>query len=245
MLSESNLSEAVSWFETNGLFLNVDKTQSLLISMKAGTVRTQDVKLLGITIDQNLSWKSHISNLCKKLSRVIFLLANLKRQVTHKYLKMSYFAFFESLMRYGLIVWGNSVNIQDILLLQKNAVRILTNSGCLEHCKPLFKETGILTVVNLYIFDVLTYVKKNVSSLPQRNVIHNHLTRNRIKIDLPRCRLSKTMNYHRFLGIKCYNKLPSAWQFLSYKKFADTLLDWLSKNPFYSIDEYFECEIIS
>lgn len=172
------------------------------------------------------------------------MLANLKRQVTYKYLKISYYAFFESIIRYGLIVWGNGVNMVDILLIQKKAIRILTNANCLDHCKPLFIETGILTVINLYILDVLIYVKKNVFNFNQRNMIHDHCTRNRTSLELPRCRLSKTMSYHTYLGIKFYNRLPSAWQRLTFKKFSEALYEWLSKNPFYSIDEFLDCDIL-
>lgn len=240
VLADSCLTDANLWFETNGLFLNVDKTQTLLVSLRTSAVSNDNVKLLGITVDSNLSWKAHIETVCKKLSRVIFLLANLKRQVTTKYLKMSYYAFFESIIRYGLIVWGNGVDIEKVLLLQKKAVRILTSSDYLDHCKPLFKETGILTVVNLYIFNVLMSVKQNVNCLSLRSNVHDHKTRNRNNLDLPRCRLSKTMSYHRYIGIKLYNKLPLAWQHLSHKKFAVILYEWLSKNPFYEIDEYFK-----
>lgn len=243
ILAESGLSDAIKWFETNGLFLNVDKTQNLLVSLKNNVRNHANVKLLGISIDSSLTWKTHVDNTCKRLSRVIFLLVNLKRQVTFKYLKNCYYAFFESIMRYGLIIWGNSVDIDKILLIQKKALRIITGSDYLEHCKPLFIETGILTVINLYIFDVLTMVKKNVVCLSHRNDIHDHLTRKRNELELPRYRLSKSMHYHRYLGIKMYNKLPSSMKQLTDKKFSTVLYEWLSKNPFYSIDELLTCDL--
>uniref|UniRef100_A0A1B6MBU4 Reverse transcriptase domain-containing protein n=1 Tax=Graphocephala atropunctata TaxID=36148 RepID=A0A1B6MBU4_9HEMI len=245
ILSESTLLNASSWFETNGLFLNNDKTQKLLVSLRHVNrlVSNNAITLLGINIDPNLSWKIHIESVCKKLSRVIFLLVNLKSQVSNKYLLMAYYSFFESVVRYGLIVWGNGVGIENILILQKKAVRILTGSKPLDHCRPLFIQIKVLTIVNLYIFDVLVLVKKNLSMYFLRNMIHSHDTRFNDKLALPRCRLSKTKNYHKYLGLSLFNKLPDSWKHFTDEKFTKVVHGWLSRNPFYKIEEYYKCEI--
>ena len=67
--------------------------------------------------------------------------------------------------------------IDKILILQKKAVRIMTNSCCDAHCRPLFVETKILTVVNQYIFSSLIRIK---ASHPKFNIhlhIHQYPTR--------------------------------------------------------------------
>jgi hypothetical protein len=123
-LVDESLKEATSWFQTNGLFLNEGKTKNLLVSLKSNCKNDgfdDAVKLLGITIDSRLSWSHHIDEVCKRLSRVIFLLANLRKHVVYKYMKIAYFAFFESVLRYGLIVWGNGTGIEKVLILQKKS----------------------------------------------------------------------------------------------------------------------------
>ena len=77
------------------------------------------------------------------------------------YLRQAYYAFFESIFRYGLLLYDSGSNLRDILLLQKRAVRVITGSLPKESCRPLFKQKGIMTVYNLYIFELLTYLKKN------------------------------------------------------------------------------------
>uniref|UniRef100_A0A1B6KBG4 Reverse transcriptase domain-containing protein n=1 Tax=Graphocephala atropunctata TaxID=36148 RepID=A0A1B6KBG4_9HEMI len=246
-LSESSLSDATYWLESNGLFLNQNKTQKLTVALRTHCklVDTNPVTLLGISIDASLSWKNHIDNVCKKLSRIIYLLVNLKRQVTNEYLRMAYFSFFESIVRYGLIVWGNGVGLERILILQKKAVRILMNAKPLDHCKPLFIQSNILTVVNLYILDVLMLVKKNFNTFTLRNTIHDYSTRHRDRLQLPKCRLTKTMSYHKYLGIKLWNKLPLEWQNMPESKLADVLHSWLSKHPLYSLHEFFTIARVS
>lgn len=48
--------------------------------------------------------------------------------------------FFQSVIRYGLILWGNGTTIEDILFLEKKAVIILAKAHLLQHCRPLFLQ---------------------------------------------------------------------------------------------------------
>jgi len=53
-------------------------------------------------LDCNLTWKSHIDNLIKKLSLIFFMLRKLSI-VNVKMLHMVYFAHFYSHISYGII----------------------------------------------------------------------------------------------------------------------------------------------
>jgi hypothetical protein len=112
---------------------------------------------------------------------------------------------FESVLRYDLIVWGNGTGIEKMLLLQ-NSIRILTNSHPLEHCKPLFVDTGILTVINLYIYNILVKEEYFNYDLRGQSYEYNIGSKNILNT----CRLSKTMNYHLTLSVKLFKRLPVA-----------------------------------
>ena len=56
---------------------------------------TESVKYLGVKIDGNLSWKSHIDYLSVKLSRVNALLFKIRNFVNSSVLRTIYFAIFE------------------------------------------------------------------------------------------------------------------------------------------------------
>lgn len=69
----------------------------------------------------------------------------------------------------------------------------------------MFVWTRILTVINLYILDVLIDFKTNINTYQQRNMVDDHDTRNETSLDLTKCRLC-TKSYHTNLGMKLYNK---------------------------------------
>jgi hypothetical protein len=43
-------------------------------------------------------------------------------------LKVIYFAYFHSLMKYGIILWGNSSGSKKVFTLQKRTVRIIVGA---------------------------------------------------------------------------------------------------------------------
>ena len=193
---------------------------------------------MGIFLDHNLTWMSHIKHISSKLSRVLFLLRELKDFVPNEHVKSAYFAFFQSVILYGLLLWGNSSHISDILLLQKKAVRLLTNLPPLTHCKPLFRELGIMTVINLYILQCVMHVKSNISNFIVRRTVHSYPTRNREDLHVPFNRLSISQKNYSAMSLKIFNHFPHKVTELPVNDLKDKLTEWLTNNPFYDINEF-------
>ena len=91
--------------------------QSLLITCNLAFTNTS-LKILVIYIDSKLTWEQHIDYVRTKLSRVLFLLRNLKSVISENYLRVTYFAYFQSILNYGILLWGNS-HIYKVFLLQR------------------------------------------------------------------------------------------------------------------------------
>jgi hypothetical protein len=233
-------SEASNWFRANGFVLNENKTQHILFSLKNTLEHGTPVKFLGIYVDGRLTWETHIMYVARKLSRVIYLLKTLKNHVPDNFVRSAYFAFFHSVLSYGLKLWGNSCHIDRILVLQKEAIRTLVDAGSREHCKPLFIKLGVLTVINQYIFLILMSIKKVLPALTCRGNMHTYDTRGRNLIDVPRCRLEKTRSAHVVCGMNLFNLLPQPVATLPIKLFKSKLHDWLVARPFYSLAEFRE-----
>ncbi len=158
--------------------------------------------------------------------------------VPESYVITSYYAFFQSIIRYGLIIWGNGSKISDILILQKKAILVITKSETLEHCRPLFIKLQLLTVINLYIFDLVSYMLKTVESQTLSSDVHNYNTRNKNCIAIAQCRLSKTQQSHTIMSQKLMNKVIHLLDKYQINTFKNRFYDWLTKNPFYDLAEF-------
>ncbi|XP_054260026.1 uncharacterized protein LOC128984710 [Macrosteles quadrilineatus] len=235
---------AKDWFETNKLKLNQDKTQKILCSLNSNLAQNVvKVNLLGFTIDPKLSWKDHVDNVAKRLSKVTHLLRKLTRLVDKAYLVVVYHALFHSHVTYGLQLWGHAANVSRILKQQKKALRIMTGSGRQEHCKPIFADLGILTIHSNYILQCVSYVHSNVNTFTTRQQVHAHNTRRKNLIDVPYCRLSRTKDAFPVMALRLTNKLPVAVRDLNHNQFQARLKCWLKARPYYSLKEFFEDDL--
>jgi hypothetical protein len=72
-----------------------------------------NTKFLGFTLDNSLSWKTHIDTIAPKLSSACFALRVVKPLLSWDLLKMVYFLYFHSIMTYGIIFWGPPVVVSS------------------------------------------------------------------------------------------------------------------------------------
>ena len=85
------------------------------------------IKYLGLILDNKLSWKHHIAELSKKLSRAVGLLYKVRQMCPTTVLRSLYFSLFNSHLSYGLAISGNAKGsyIDKIKTLQKRALRAI------------------------------------------------------------------------------------------------------------------------
>jgi hypothetical protein len=128
----ATLSHITNWFAANKLVLNINKTNSINFAPKQSTHpllevpfdnivmnEVPEIKFLGIQIDK-LNWKSHVEYILPELSSAIFVIRSLPYFMSSETLKIVYFSYFHSIIKYGIIFWGNSTNISRVFKLQKN-----------------------------------------------------------------------------------------------------------------------------
>jgi hypothetical protein len=190
------------WLCANRLSLNVAKTEFILFQPPGMTLekriilklnRTKihasfKIKYLGVILDHRLTWKHHLNELSKKLSRSVGMLYKIRDLCPAPVLRSLYFSIFNSHLSYGLPVWGNANRyyLDKIFKIQKMAIRAISFADFNAHTSPIFKKLEILTLQDLYhkqLASLLWDLDHNdlPSSLSRlflrRDEAHNHRTR--------------------------------------------------------------------
>lgn len=132
------------------MFINKKKTKSLLVHGKRIPAKLDDVtplrldgkiddsvieqvsshKILGVVIDSQMNYESHIHELCKKLSKRIGFLKNISPFLKQRQRKTYYSGVIKQILLYGSMIWDscNIEHLQSILKLQKRAARIILDA---------------------------------------------------------------------------------------------------------------------
>ena len=103
-------------------------------------------KLLGVLLDENFTFNTHLYKLCNKLSRSLYFIRRAQNILSRDALVSLYYATIHSHLLYCPILLSGSTmnNINRVKILQKKAIRVVTGSKSREHTNPLFKNLGIL-----------------------------------------------------------------------------------------------------
>lgn len=240
------------WFTSNGLLMNRSKTEIISfnpiqnLNYLTGSIDTETdsfscvehAKFLGVHVDRNLRWTAHTDYLRKKLPSVIFALNELKNSISLNSLKALYFSNFHSLLSYGVIFWGNNIDSLHIFILQKKALRTMLKLKKLTSCKNYFIQENILTLPSLYIYQCISYVKKNYNEFycePK----YEYNTRNKRMLRPPTSRIQLVENGPLCQCMILYNKLPEYLKHITdYKIFRKESKKFLIENCFYDVREY-------
>ena len=87
-------------------------------------------KYLGVTIQSNLKWKSHVLNVSTKANRILSLLRRNLRSTPKVIRELSYFSLVRPILEYAYSVWCPWL-AQDIYQLERvqcRAVRFVANN---------------------------------------------------------------------------------------------------------------------
>ena len=221
----NELPKLQEWLNANRLSLNLDKTFTLLFSNRYADIdpelmviySNEAVKFkdkgefLGLTIDDNLRFNTHIQVISNKISKSVGIFYRLRHCVPRRVHLNLYYTMVYPYLLYGNIVWGGTSvqHIRSLQLLQKKIVRIITNSGYLEHTSPLFKQMKILKIIDLHRYLLCIYM----FTLKQNNhrmfvFTHGHYTRNRNNARPSFQRLTLTQKSLSFAAPQAWNDLP-------------------------------------
>ena len=107
------------WFNTNLLSLNVRKTYLMHLTTQSNSLiklnitcdnkimpNISNLKFLGLEINNTQTWKNHIDMTVPKLSKACYAIRTVKPSVSLASLRTIYYAYFHSIMNYGILFGG-------------------------------------------------------------------------------------------------------------------------------------------
>ena len=198
---ESDIDVLQQWFTNNGMLLNETKCQFLIIeSLKNTRDKTAEIKiqnktitestsgkLLGITIDNNLTMNDHIKHLCKQAGNKLNALARIIKYLDVNKRKLLMNSFVISQFNYCPIIWmycqrqcNNSIN-----RIHKRALRIAYNDY-ISTFESLLEKDDSVTIHQRNIQTLALEIFKTDNGLNpsfMKNIFcptqHNYNTRNK------------------------------------------------------------------
>ena len=200
----SNLKVVSDWFRANKLSLNVNKTTYMIFKhnqqvnvdnfeLKIGgniIEMVQCTKFLGLYIDNKLQWTNHIKHCKAKISSSLYAIRSAKHVLSTEHLRTLYYSLIHPFLDYGLMLWGSAAKAltNPLQILQKKAIRTVTNSMYNDHTGPLFKKLNILTFRDMFNIQIEKFMYQyfhnnlpiSLNGIFQRNrEVHEHDTRHR------------------------------------------------------------------
>ena len=171
-----------------------------------GIEKVSDFDFLGLTINENMNWKSHIDKIANKISRSIGILNRLKHFLPLPTKLLIYNSLILSYLNFGVLAWGYKCD--RIVKLQKKAIRIISTSKYNAHTEPLFKKLKLLKIMDiLKLQELKLYYKFVHGNLPSYQLLmpfnantatHNYSTRQQHAIHHPFARHDYAQKCLRF-----------------------------------------------
>ena len=184
---DNEIKKLEKWFSANKLLLNASKSNLILfttrqkfqhislqdrhfVSLNSCIIKcTSEVKFLGIFLDKNLNFNSHLKHVGLKITKALFALKRSAKILSSNMLKTLYSALILPYLNYGLLIWGGSCKLQSkykqldkgessnpmgplsrIHSLQKQSIRVIARAGYTDHHIPLCYDLCILDLPDLY-----------------------------------------------------------------------------------------------
>ena len=232
---EHVLASLDDWFRSNGLKVNAEKTQLMLLGSRQNlrtvphfTVKFRDHSLipcsearnLGLVFDHTLSWNSHVALVSKRCFGMLTGLSHLKHSLPAYVLITLVNALVLSQVRYCLSGYGNGSKLNTSRLQKKInfAAKLIFGRKKYDHVSDLHKRLGWLSAADLGRLHTITLTHKILRSgepdslacvLRTVGDVHSRPTRQDSDLFVPRSRTEMGKRRFSIRAPTLYNSLPS------------------------------------
>ena len=177
-IATNALDQLLQWFSHNHLLLNLKKTCFSIFSKRnidvnsltvgSATIhRVECTKYLGLELDCQLSWKTHIDSLVKKLRKIQFVFKSLSPYIKDMQVRQLYYAYAHPHIMYAASIFGTcSASLCGKLQVAQNDVlRTLCKVPRFNSGSELRKKYKIPSVNSIIKSQTLIFVFKQVNKM--------------------------------------------------------------------------------
>ena len=232
---EENLPTIIRWFKNNFFVVNPDKFQviflgtqnrtNLCVSINGNEIKsTNQVKLLGITIDDKLNFLPHIRETCKKVNRNSRALIRLRRYLSIEKTHLLCNAYILSNFNYCPLIWSfcsregnNMINKSHKLVLniihsnlQRNRKQSLDELISIENCTTIHIKNLQQLMIEIYKCFHKLNPKFMWELFPSRDLSYQLRTGSTKLIIPPIKTKSYGINSFIFRGSILWNSIPNS-----------------------------------
>jgi len=184
-----------NWFKLNKLSLNIHKTKFMIIKSRKKNINPQRLninidniniqqvqytKFLGVVIDEHLTWDNHIKYTTSKMAKITGILYKSRHRLNRIALRMLYNTLVLPYITYCLIIWGKTYNkhIKRVQVAQNKLLRLITFSDYRASAQPLFIKLKLMTVEQLYKYNIIIFMYKYTNKHFPNNFNHLFMQNN-------------------------------------------------------------------
>lgn len=116
--------------------------------------RVSTFKYLGVTLDQNLTWRDHIELVRKHLRVSMWHCYKIRESLPRNVLASFYYSMIQSKLQYGIPFWGAAYDchLLGVISAQKIILRTMSFKGRFYGSSPLFSSWNIMPLRDLYVY---------------------------------------------------------------------------------------------
>ena len=224
----SELKLIYNWIHINKLKLNISKTNYILfqnrslkkqmppLSLEGETIKqANQIKFLGVRIDENLNWRYHIEEVCLKLSKMCGILYKVRGNLTTEAMISIYYTLCYSRLIYCVAIWGSTWPsfLTRLIVMQNKILRCIFFMKKFDSTTAIFTENKLLQFESIHKYFSLLLIFKTVRNLGENKTFKFVETfcntrRNNTDLDCPQFRTTLFKNSLICYGPQLFNSLP-------------------------------------
>lgn len=251
------MKQVTQWLQYSQLTLNTDKTVTMYFSNTQRNMffpniyvngqmikNVNEFKYLGVILDPNLTFKSHIKKMSHVLKYNLSNFRHIRNSLTVEASKIYFNAMILSYFHYCISCWSQASKsvLKPIRSLHKQALKILDRKSRQYHHCDILNKYKMLSFDNLMLYSDVRLVYKiihNTAPPPLKNFVKlrsEHTVRASRSVSSGDCNIPKrssafAQSAFSFKAIKSWNNLPTYLKLCTdFNVFSSEVKKWILRN---------------